>query len=133
MLNFTEVMSVLTNHLFDMVDHNPCDGKVGDGHRYQQLAWIFKDSGQNKYVWPSNFPLDHPSVKVRSTATMLVPYFEVSLDLGLDSEGRSNIGIDSIVVGPSLQRERILQAATIAVREFSEISLSLSEIPYRSL
>ena len=105
--------------------------------RYQQLACAFKGPSfreENEWRLVSKFvPLDHPSVKVRCTATMLVPYFEVSLDLGLDSEGRSNIGIDSIVVGPSLQRERILQAATIAVREFSEISLSLSEIPYRSL
>ncbi len=55
LLNLPEVMRVLTKHLFDMVDHNLRDGKVGNGHRYQQLAWIFKDSGQNKDVWPSNF------------------------------------------------------------------------------
>jgi len=75
--------------------------------RYQQLACAFKDPSfreENEWRLVSKFvPLDHPSVKVRCPATMLVPYFEVSL------------------------------AATIAVREFSEISLSLSEIPYRSL
>lgn len=112
-----------------MVDHNQRDGKTRNGHRYQQLAWIFKDSGRNNDVWSSNFS---PSVIHLRACAMPSPIFRCHLISVRKRDGR-NIGIDSIVVGPSLQRERILQAATIAVREFSEISLSLSEIPYRSL
>lgn len=124
------VKVVLSDHDVDQSAHELVT-------RYQQLACAFKDPSfreENEWRLVSKFvPLDHPSVKVRCTATMLVPYFEVSLDLDPKGERGSNIGIDSIVVGPSSQRERNLQAAAIAVRAFREISLSLSEIPYRSL
>ncbi|CAN7540035.1 DUF2971 domain-containing protein [Rhizobium sp. LjRoot258] len=105
--------------------------------RYQQLACAFKDpSFREECEWRiiSKFvPLDHQSVKVRGTATMLVPYFEVDLDLGQDSHGRTNIGIDTLVVGPSLQKERILQAASIATKHLTIEASRPSEIPYRSL
>ncbi len=105
--------------------------------QYQQLACAFKDPSfreENEWRLVSKFvPFEHSSVKVRCTPTMLVPYFEVPLDLGFDNEGLANIGIDTIIVGPSLQRERILRAASIAARGVSIADLSLSEIPYRSL
>jgi len=91
--------------------------------RYQQLACAFKDpSFREECEWriiPKFVPRDHQSLRVRGTATMLVPYFEVDLDLGNDSEGRTNLGFDTVIAGPSLQKERILQAASIATRHLS--------------
>jgi len=105
--------------------------------RYQQLACAFKDpSFREECEWRiiSKFvPVDHESVKVRGTATMLVPYFEVDLDLGQDDRGRTNIGIDTLIAGPSLQKERILQAASIATKHLTIEASRPSEIPYRSL
>ncbi len=106
-------------------------------NEYQQLACAFKDpSFREEGEWRiiSKFVhREHPSVKVRGTSTMLVPYFDVDLDLGLDDEGKTNIGVDTLIVGPSLQRERILQAALIASRGLTIDSSRRSEIPYRSL
>ncbi|MBW9117019.1 DUF2971 domain-containing protein [Rhizobium cauense] len=105
--------------------------------RYQQLACAFKDpSFREECEWRiiSKFvPVDHPSVKVRGTSTMLVPYFEVDLELGEDGQGRTSIGVDTLVVGPSLQKERILQAASIASRNLTVETARPSDIPYRSL
>ena len=105
--------------------------------RYQQLACAFKDpSFREECEWRiiSKFvPLDHQSVRVRGMATMLVPYFEVDLDLGNDSEGRTNLGFETVIAGPSLQKERILQAASIATRHLSVEASRPSDIPYRSL
>lgn len=105
--------------------------------RYQQLACAFKDpSFREECEWRiiSKFvPRDHQSVRVRGTATMLVPYFEVDLDLGNDSEGRTNLGFETVIAVPSLQKERILQAASIATRHLSVEASRPSDIPYRSL
>jgi len=64
---------------------------------------------------------------------MLVPYFEADLDLGNDSEGRTNLGFETVIAVPSLQKERILQAASIATRHLSVEASRPSDIPYRSL
>ena len=105
--------------------------------RYQQLACAFKDpSFREECEWRiiSKFvPLDHQSVRVRGMATMLVPYFEVDLDLGNDSEGRTNLGFETVIAGPSLQKERILQAAFDRHEAPERRSLKASDIPYRSL
>ena len=105
--------------------------------RYQQLACAFKDpSFREECEWRliSTFvPRDHQSVRVRGTATMLVPYFEVDLDLGNDSEGRTNLGFETVIAVPSLQKERILQAASIATRHLSVEASRPSDIHYRSL
>lgn len=91
--------------------------------RYQQLACAFKDpSFREECEWRiiSKFvPRDHQSVRVRGTATMLVPYFEVDLDLGNDSEGRTNLGFETVIAVPSLQKERILQAASPPTDHYS--------------
>jgi hypothetical protein len=106
--------------------------------RYQQLACAFKDpSFREECEWRiiSKFvPLDHQSVRVRGMATMLVPYFEVDLDLGNDSEGRTNLGFETVIAGPSLQKERILQAAFDRHEAPERVEASRpSDIPYRSL
>jgi hypothetical protein len=91
--------------------------------RYQQLACAFKDpSFREECEWRiiSKFvPLDHQSVRVRGMATMLVPYFEVDLDLGNDSEGRTNLGFETVIAGPSLQKSEYSRQLSIATRHLS--------------
>ncbi len=106
---------------------------------FYQIAASFKDASfaeENEWRIISNYtPVTHENVKVRATPRMLIPYYEVSLDLGKVERDRKNIGLELVIVGPGPQQELI--AKSVGVATFGKgvwmPSQMFSRIPYRTL
>lgn len=110
---------------------------------YYQLAAAFKDSSfaeENEWRFISRYtPVHHPRVKVRATPRMLIPYYDLPLDIGRTrQQGEKtlkDIGLSAIVVGPSAEQMLINKAISVATHgQGVWVSQQwFSRIPYRTL
>ncbi|MQW55664.1 DUF2971 domain-containing protein [Sinorhizobium meliloti] len=106
---------------------------------YFQLAAAFKDSSfteESEWRLISRYiPMNHHRVRVRATPRMLIPYYDLPLDLGRTKMERKDIGLELIVVGPSSEQDLISEAVGIAThgQGLWVKSQQYSRIPYRTL
>jgi hypothetical protein len=106
---------------------------------YLPIAAAFKNMAfreENEWRLISHLiPFDHPQVAVRATSTMLIPYFELSLDLGVDPKGNSIIGLEHVIVGPTREKINISNAVGFACSRYAvrNVGVTFSQAPYRSL
>jgi len=76
-----------------------------------------------------------PRIDVRATSTMLIPYFEVDLNLDTDPMGLRKIGLERLIVGPSREQSNVSNAAGIACARHGIYlgDIRHSFAPYRTL
>ncbi|MCA1490472.1 DUF2971 domain-containing protein [Ensifer sp. NBAIM29] len=112
--------------------------------RYYQVAAAFKDASfveENEWRFISRYtPMDHPKVKVRATPRMMIPYFDLPLDIGRTREhgnrkARKDIGLELIVIGPSAEQRLISSAIDVATHGQGVwvTQQRFSQVPYRTL
>ncbi|WP_164841041.1 DUF2971 domain-containing protein [Sinorhizobium meliloti] len=111
---------------------------------YFQLAAAFKDSSfaeESEWRFISRYvKADNANVKVRATPRLLIPYYELPLDIGRtrqhgNSKARKDIGLEVIVIGPSAEQQLISSAVDVVTygQGVWVTQQRRSQIPYRTL
>ncbi|MBB4568203.1 DUF2971 domain-containing protein [Rhizobium leucaenae] len=111
------------------------EGWVAGFHVY---ASSFKDKSfaeENEWRLISDpTTIDHDKVRVRSGPGFPIPYFDLPLQQSL-VEGQTDLGLDSIMIGPHSEQELAETAFSIAAvtKKIRVETFTRSSIPYRSV
>jgi hypothetical protein len=106
---------------------------------YLPIAAAFKSKAfqeENEWRLISHLiQFNHPHVAVRATSTMLIPYFELNLDLGVDPKGNRIIGLEHVIVGPAREKTNISKGVGFACSRYAvrNLGVTFSQAPYRTL
>ncbi len=111
----------------------------GFTYDYFQAAAAFKHSAfheEAEWRLVSTLISSHDEkIGFRPLSTMIVPYFKIDLDVGVEDGGKTNIGLREILLGPNNNPEDMKDALGMVLARYKirYSSYTNSKAPYRSL